>query len=76
MSSSDIPGPVAVVTGASSGLGALFAQRLGERGFNLVLTGRHRHRLEEVRHRVIAAAQDCAVTLVTADLGELVTSGV
>ena len=68
MSPSGTPGPVAVVTGASSGLGALFAQRLGERGFNLVLTGRDRNRLEEVRHRLIAAAQDCAVTLVTADL--------
>jgi uncharacterized protein len=68
MPSAGIAGPVAVVTGASSGLGALFAQRLGERGFNLVLTGRDRTRLEEVRHRVIAAAQDCAATLITADL--------
>ena len=68
MSSSGIPGPVAVVTGASSGLGALFAQRLGERGFSLVLTGRHPDRLEQVRRRVIAAAGDCPVTLVTADL--------
>jgi short-subunit dehydrogenase len=68
MSSPGIPAPVAVVTGASSGLGAIFAQRLGERGFNLVLTGRDRNRLEEVRRRVIAGARDCAVTLVTADL--------
>ena len=68
MSPSGIPGPVAVVTGASSGLGALFAQRLGERGFNLVLTGRDRNRLEKVRQRVIANARDCAITLLTADL--------
>jgi short-subunit dehydrogenase len=68
MSSPGIPAPVAVVTGASSGLGAIFAQRLGERGFDLVLTGRDPDRLEEVRHRVIAGAQDCAVSLVTADL--------
>jgi short-subunit dehydrogenase len=68
MSSSGIPGPLAVVTGASSGLGAIFAQRLGERGFNLLLTGRRPDRLEQVRHRVIAGARDCAVTLVTADL--------
>jgi short-subunit dehydrogenase len=57
-----------VVTGASSGLGAIFAQRLGERGFNLLLTGRHPDRLEHVRQRVIANARDCAITLLTADL--------
>jgi uncharacterized protein len=68
VSSSGIPGPLAVVTGASSGLGATFAQRLGERGFNLLLTGQHPDRLEQVRQRVIANARDCAVTLVTADL--------
>jgi short-subunit dehydrogenase len=68
MSSSGPPGPLAVVTGASSGLGALFAQRLGKRGFNLVLTGRHPDRLEEVGQRVTANAADCAITLLTADL--------
>jgi len=68
MTSAAIPAQTACVTGASSGLGAIFAQRLGERGFNLVLTGRDRDRLEEVRRRVIAGARDCAVTLVTADL--------
>jgi uncharacterized protein len=68
MSSPGIAAPVAVVTGASSGLGALFAQRLGERGYSLVLTGRDPDRLAEVRRRVIAGARDCAVTLVTADL--------
>jgi uncharacterized protein len=68
MSLSGSPGNVAVVTGASSGLGAIFAQRLGEREYHVVLTGRDPGRLEEVRRRVIAAARDCAVTLVTADL--------
>lgn len=68
MSSPGIAAPVAVVTGASSGLGAIFAQRLGERGFSLVLTGRDRNRLEQVRDRVTASARDRAVTLVAADL--------
>jgi hypothetical protein len=68
VASAAIPAQTACVTGASSGLGAIFAQRLGERGFNLVLTGRDRNRLEEVRRRVIAGARACAVTLVTADL--------
>jgi len=60
--------PLAVVTGASSGLGAIFAERLGERGLNLVLTGRDPNRLKEVRRRVMAGSQGCEVTLVTADL--------
>jgi short-subunit dehydrogenase len=68
MSSPGIPARLAVVTGASSGLGAIFAQRLGERGFSLVLAGRDPGRLEEVRRRVIAGAKNCVVTLVTADL--------
>jgi len=68
MSSPVSSGPVAVVTGASSGLGALFAQRLAGRGFDLVLTGRDRGRLEEVADHVVAGARDCAVTLFTADL--------
>ena len=68
MSSPDNRAPVAVVTGASSGLGAIFAQRLGERGHNLVLAGRDSGRLEAVRQRVTAGAPECAVTLVTADL--------
>ncbi|HEX6527568.1 MAG TPA: SDR family NAD(P)-dependent oxidoreductase [Streptosporangiaceae bacterium] len=68
MSSPGTPAPVAIVTGASSGLGAIFAQRLGERGFSLVLAGRDHSRLEQVRDRVIAGRRDRAVTLVTADL--------
>jgi short-subunit dehydrogenase len=59
---------VAVVTGASGGLGTIFADRLGERGHNLVLADRDPDRLEEVRQRLTAGARDCAVTLVTADL--------
>jgi short-subunit dehydrogenase len=38
----------AVVTGASSGLGTLFAQRLAERGHRLVLTGRNAERVDAV----------------------------
>jgi short-subunit dehydrogenase len=42
----------AVVTGASSGLGALFAEKLAQRGLSLVLAGRDEARLTEVRQRV------------------------
>jgi short-subunit dehydrogenase len=58
----------AVVTGASSGLGALFARRLASRGLSLVLTGRDMARLEAVRAEVRTVAPGVEVELVAADL--------
>jgi short-subunit dehydrogenase len=60
--------PLAVVTGASSGLGAIFAQRLSERGFNLALSGRDPDRLEETR-RSVSRTRECVVSTVAVDLG-------
>jgi short-subunit dehydrogenase len=59
---------LAVVTGASSGLGAIFARRLSERGFNLALSGRDPDRLEETR-RNVNKTRECVVATVAADLG-------
>lgn len=42
----DLGGRVAVVTGASSGLGARFARVLRERGADVVLAGRRAERLK------------------------------
>ena len=57
----------AVITGASSGLGAVFADQLAARGFPLVLAGRDRARLDAVAHRVGHVAPD--VELFVGDLG-------
>ena len=59
----------AVVTGASSGLGALFAEKLAQRGLPVVLAGRDEARLTEVRQRVQRLAPGIAVELVVGDLG-------
>jgi short-subunit dehydrogenase len=59
----------AVVTGASSGLGAIFAEQLARQGHSLVLTGRDQPRLAAVRQRVHGLAPGVDVELVVGDLG-------
>ena len=59
----------AVVTGASSGLGAIFADQLAQRGLSLVLAGRDHARLTAVAQRVGQTAPDVDVQLVVGDLG-------
>lgn len=50
----DLTGKVAVVTGASSGLGVQFAKTLAEAGANLAILARRRDRLEKVKAEIEA----------------------
>lgn len=60
---------LAVVTGASSGIGAVYADRLAARGYDLLLIARRRDRLEEVAAK-IAASHGRKAEILVADLGD------
>ena len=57
----DLAGRVALVTGASSGLGAQFARTLAAAGAGVVLTGRRIERLKTLRAEIEAADGDAHV---------------
>ena len=59
----------AVVTGASSGIGAIYADRLARRGYDLILVARNQARLDAVADR-IAGVTGRAVKAVAADLND------
>ncbi len=59
----------AVITGASSGFGAIFADLLAKRGLSLLLAGRDESRLDAVARWVRQTVPGIDVELVVGDLG-------
>jgi len=58
---------LSLVTGASSGLGAAFAERLAQEGIDLLLVARRKDRLEELARR-LGRDHSVAVEVIAADL--------
>lgn len=68
----DLGGRVAMVTGASSGLGTRFARMLADNGAHVVLAARRVERLEALRDEIIAAGgQATAVALDVTDVASI-----
>ncbi|CAN7462957.1 SDR family NAD(P)-dependent oxidoreductase [Rhizobium sp. LjRoot258] len=59
----------ALVTGASSGIGAIYAQRLAKRGYDLILVARNGERLSELATK-LTRETGRTVETVAADLGD------
>jgi uncharacterized protein len=65
---SELKGKRALVTGASSGIGAAIAQELARRGVNLVLAARRRPQLDEIA--ALCARQGVTTEVICTDLGD------
>jgi uncharacterized protein len=61
------PRKIAVITGASSGIGAVYADRLAGRGYELILVARRADRLEALSAK-ISKAHGTKIEVIVADL--------
>jgi NAD(P)-dependent dehydrogenase (short-subunit alcohol dehydrogenase family) len=71
----DLTGQVALVTGATSGLGRRFANTLAAAGASVVAAGRRQERLDEVQAEITAAGGTCVgVPLDVTEAAQLVAA--
>ncbi|MGY2440178.1 SDR family NAD(P)-dependent oxidoreductase [Pseudomonas sp. SDO52101_S400] len=62
--------PTVLITGASTGIGAVYAERFAKRGHDLVLVARDKARLDTLAAR-LRSEHDVAVDVIPADLTQL-----
>jgi short-subunit dehydrogenase len=62
--------PVAIVTGAGSGIGQAVSVQLVQAGYAVALVGRDRSKLEQTSHQIRAVRRDAQILLIAADVGE------
>ena len=60
---------VALITGASSGIGESFAYALAEQGYGLILTARRKDNLERIKSDILAKYK-CSVYVIPCDLSK------
>lgn len=60
----------ALVTGASMGIGAVYADRLAQKGYDLIVVARNREKLEAVANQIVSATSR-KVEVLIADLTKL-----
>ena len=64
----------ALITGASSGIGAVYADRLAKRGYDLILVARNGERLKSLAAR-LTSETGRSVKVLPADLGDRAALG-
>ncbi len=61
--------PTALITGATSGIGATYAQRLAADGYNLIITGRRKEKIEALADD-LSHSHNCQVDVVIIELSD------
>jgi short-subunit dehydrogenase len=65
------PMPVALVTGASSGIGEVFARKLADKGYHIILVARRKERLEKLAAELRSAEVLAADLTIDSDLHKI-----